>query len=220
VNVMHGLWPGVVYSYDPDKRTCRVSIEGLTAGSGVLPEAVFCNPLGDRAGDTEIRILSGDLVWLMFECGDPRFPVIMGYRTPRTGNPKDWRRWHHKNIELIAESTFLITLGATTITVTDGLVDINATDTRLRGNLMVDGNTLIKGTGQVLQTLTVTQNIMGMANIMAVAGISAGANIIATGQVADAGGTKTMADLRTKFNTHHHTYTSGGGTTSLPDQTM
>lgn len=109
-----GLWPGEVDTYDQAARTCRVRIPGITDGSNVLPEAVFCNPLGDRAtaddskDHTEIRILPGDPVWLMFEGGDPRFPIIVGYRTPRAGNPIDWRRWRHKNVELTADETLII----------------------------------------------------------------------------------------------------------------
>ena len=103
MNNLPSRWPGEVVSYDGDTRTCRVSITGITEGSTDLPIAVFENPLGDRPGDTEIRILPGDLVWLSFECGDPRFPIITGYRTPRVGNPVDWRRWRHANIELTAD---------------------------------------------------------------------------------------------------------------------
>lgn len=105
-----GLLPGEVDSYDPDARTCRVRIPGITDGSSALPVAVFSNPIGDRAdhadakSHTEIRILPGDAVWLMFEAGDPRFPIIMGYRTKREGNPVDWRRWRHANIEMTADN--------------------------------------------------------------------------------------------------------------------
>lgn len=178
MNLMPSLWPGVVRSYDPTRRTCRVSIDGITDGAQVLPEAVFNNPLGDSAATTEIRILPGDLVWLMFEAGDPRFPIIMGYRTPRAGNPKDWRRWQHKNIQLIAEDTFLITVGATQITVTSGLVRIAGADTVMEENLTV------------MKNVTVLQNVVATQNITA------------GGQVADQGGTKTMSGMRTAFNTH------------------
>lgn len=178
MNVIHGLWPGVVISYDADARACRVSIEGLTERGDVFPIAVFNNPIGDRAGDTEIRIMPGDPVWLQFEAGDPRFPVIMGYRTPRAGNPKDWRRWQHKNIQLIAEDTLLITVGSTEVTVTSGLVKIDGADVQIEKNLIVG------------QDVTVAQNIVATQNITA------------GGNVADAGGAKTMADMRQVFNDH------------------
>lgn len=108
MNAMSGLWPGVVASYNPTKRTARVRIPGMTDGSDTLPEAVFSNPLGDRADLTEIRIQAGDPVWLMFECGDARFPIITGYRTPREGNPTDWRRWAHANMEFTADGVLQI----------------------------------------------------------------------------------------------------------------
>lgn len=172
MNVINGLWPGVVSSYSPATRTCRVEIDGITDGSGVLPEAVFCNPLGDSPATTEIRILPGDLVWLSFEGGDPRYPVIMGYRTPRSGNASGWRRWQHANVQLTAEETLLITVGGATVTVTDGLLTVAGAD------------------------LIVEQNIICQQNIAALQNITAGQNI------ADQGGTKSMAAMRSKFNDH------------------
>lgn len=111
MNMLPSLWPGEVASYDPVRRTCRVRIPGVTDGSDTLPEAVFCNPIGDRADMTEIRIVAGDPVWLMFEGGDARFPVITGYRTPREGNPTNWRRWSHANIELTADGVMRLNAG-------------------------------------------------------------------------------------------------------------
>jgi hypothetical protein len=195
VNVIQGLWPGAVDSYDKASRTCRVSVPSLTQGSDILLNAVFNNPLGDDPGQTEIRILPGALVWLMFEQGDPRFPIIMGYRTPRAGNPVDWRRWHHKNIQLTAENQFVITLGGTTITVTDGLINITGADMHLDGNLLV------------------------AQNLMVAMGISAGTNIVATGSIADQGGTKSMGAMRTAHNTHTHSDPQGGAV-GLPSVLM
>lgn len=127
------LWPGIVASYDGTKRTARVRIPGVTDGSDTLPEAVFCNPLGDRADVTEIRVDPGDLVWLMFEGGDPRFPIITGYRTPRAGNPVDWRRWRHANIELTADGELVLNattvrINADTVAVASGSLTHNGTN--------------------------------------------------------------------------------------------
>lgn len=145
MNMLPSLWPGEVASYDAVRRTCRVRIPGITDGSDTLPEAVFINALGDRASDTEIRILAGDLVWLMFEGGDPRFPIIAGYRTPREGNPTQWRRWRHANIQLIAENTMLLTVGATNVTITDGSVAITGANLSVSGNITSGGNITAAG---------------------------------------------------------------------------
>lgn len=138
--MLPSLWPGEVVSYDPAKRTCRVSIPGITDGSGTLPEAVFMNALGDRASNTEIRILPGDPVWLMFEGGDPRFPIISGYRAPREGNPVNWRRWHHANIEMTA----------------DGMFRINATNIELNGVTTINGVTTVNGATAINAALAVS----------------------------------------------------------------
>lgn len=194
MNIIYGKWPATVASYDAASRECRVSIPGITDGSDVLPLAVFCNPLGDRAGDTEIRILPGDMVWVSFEQGDPRFPIIDGYRTPRSGNPTGWRRWEHANIQLTAENQFVITVGGTTITVTDGQVQINGADMHLSGNLFV------------------------LQSIFAAQAVSAGTDIFAVGNVGDQGGLKKMSDMRTKFNTHAGHYSPTNSVPSSPNQ--
>lgn len=104
---MPGRYPAVVKSYDGAKRTCRVEIPGLTDGGDVYPEAEIEYPIGDKAksGDTatEITIAPGETVWVSFIGGDPRYPIITGYRCAQSGNGTDWRRFHHKNLELIAD---------------------------------------------------------------------------------------------------------------------
>lgn len=148
MNNLPSQWPGEVASYDADARTCEVRIPGITDGSSELPVAVFNNPLGDRPGDTEIRILVGDLVWLSFEGGDPRFPIITGYRTPRTGNPKDWRRWQHANIELTAEGEMILNAKNLTIntetTTVNGETTVNG-QTAINGQIALNGDTSVTG---------------------------------------------------------------------------
>lgn len=125
---LYGKWPGEVASYDGVARTCRVRIPGVTDGSNVLPVAVFEYPIGDRADDadskshTEIRILAGDNVWIEFECGDPRFPIVTGYRAKREGNPTNWRRWRHANIELTADNEMIINATKLTYNVSGDII--------------------------------------------------------------------------------------------------
>lgn len=105
--LMPGRYPAIVRQYNAQRRTCRVEIPGLTDGGEVLPEAEIEYPIGDKSrGDvspTEIEMLSGDTVWIAFIGGDPRYPIITGYRNAQSGNSGGWRRWHHTNIELLAD---------------------------------------------------------------------------------------------------------------------
>jgi hypothetical protein len=105
---MIGLMPAVVDSIDREARIARVRIPGLTDGATELPEAEFCNPVGDKSHHTEIRILPGDDVWLAFVGGDPRYPVIVGYRPRNQENGVDWRRFHHANFQFDADMQFVI----------------------------------------------------------------------------------------------------------------
>lgn len=113
--MMPMLYPATVVSYNRARRMCRIRIEGLTDGGDVMPEAELCNPLGDKSEHTEIRILPGDRVWVMFQGGDARFPVIVGYRPKNAGNDLEWRRFHHENIELEADQEIVLKVGATRI---------------------------------------------------------------------------------------------------------
>lgn len=148
MNNLPSLWPGEVESYDGPTRTCKVRIPGITDGSSELPTAVFNTPLGDRAqGDhqTEIRILPGDLVWLMFEGGDPRFPIIMGYRTARAGNPVDWRRWRHANIEMTADGKFIINADEWVVNATKATINAPTTEVNAATTTVNSPATLING---------------------------------------------------------------------------
>lgn len=129
-----GRYPAVVKTYDQGSRACGVEIPGLTDGSDVLLNAEIEYPIGEksRSGDytTEIEILPGDTVWISFIGGDCRYPIITGWRNPKSGNSVDWRRWHHANMELIA----------------DGMLRINATTVEINAdNVIINGNTKITG---------------------------------------------------------------------------
>ncbi|NCC41652.1 MAG: hypothetical protein EOM21_20000 [Gammaproteobacteria bacterium] len=105
-----GRWPAIVREYDADSRTCRIEIPGITDGADPLPRAEIEFPIGDKSRAfakggvlTEIEILPGDPVWIAFIGGDPRYPLITGYRNARQRNDKGWRRWHHQNVGVYAD---------------------------------------------------------------------------------------------------------------------
>lgn len=100
-NAITGLLPAIVVEYLPESRECRVEIPGMTDGSGEKLIAQMMQALGDMTEKTEIEILPGDRVWLQFEEGDQRHPIIVGYRSKNTGNRLKWRRWHHENVEVL-----------------------------------------------------------------------------------------------------------------------
>ena len=143
-----GKWPGIVRVYEAEPRQIRVEIPGITDGSEEFPVAEIQYPIGDKSSHTEIRILEGDFVWLEFECGDPRYPIITGYRNPNTGNEVGYRRWHHENIESDADETQKHTAG-TTYTVdagTDILIKAGENITLEAGStitLKVGGSTIV-----------------------------------------------------------------------------
>lgn len=110
-----GKFPAIVREYDANTRLARVEIPQITNGGDVLPEAQICYPLGDKsrtkAGTipTEIELLPDDLIWVEFINGDQNYPVIVGYRCPSAGNDVGWRRFHHANVELIADAGMVLT---------------------------------------------------------------------------------------------------------------
>lgn len=79
------------------------------------PRPKFEYKAGDKAAHgqypTEIEILPGDTVWIAFIGGDPRYPIITGHRNPQAGNSVDWRRYHHKNYELICDQIIRLLVG-------------------------------------------------------------------------------------------------------------
>lgn len=169
--LMPGRYPAVVREYLPARRTCRVEIPGLTDGADVFPEAEIEYPIGDKSKDgpyfTEVEVARGDTVWVAFVGGDPRYPIITGWRNPQAGNGVDWRRWHHKNVELLADALMRMIAGgdmllrsATKITVeapsvvvncetaevnAESSATIDSPETTVTGNLSVGGNVAVSG---------------------------------------------------------------------------
>jgi len=106
---LSGRFPAIVDSYDQTTRECLIKIPFLTDDSEQLLLADIEYPIGDKFNNTEIEILTGDEVWIAFIGGDSRYPIITGYRNPKIGNAIDWRKFHHKNIEISANEIAKIT---------------------------------------------------------------------------------------------------------------
>lgn len=133
--------PAVIASIadaDREARLIRISIPGLTDGATEMPIAQLLNPLGDKSEDTEIRLLAGDRVWIAFEGGDTRYPIIVGFRPKNVSNGIDWRRFEQVNFEFTADNTFQV-IANTQVIIKTPLALIDATDTHVTGTLTVDG---------------------------------------------------------------------------------
>lgn len=153
--LMPGRYPAIVKTYDQGRRTCRIEIPGLTDGGDVFPEAEIEYPIGDKSRDseksTEIEMLPGDPVWIAFIGGDPRYPIITGYRNPQSGNSGDWRRYHHANIELLADAVLRLLAGGKIVIKSDSHITVDAPTLTLKapttavGDLRVAGNVFASG---------------------------------------------------------------------------
>ena len=127
-------YPAVVKSVDRPRREVRVDIPGFTDGSDQFPIAEIEYPIGDRSEQTELRIIDGDRIWVAFINGDPRYPIITGFRAKHVGNEPDTRRWVHDNFESIADLLYRVQAGqkiemvvaAAKIEVEDALIRLTA----------------------------------------------------------------------------------------------
>ena len=131
-----GLYPAVIKSYNPAMKTCEVVMDGVTSGANGSIIAKIAFPIGDKGQHTDIRILAGDTVWVMFEGGDMRHPIITHYRNHESGNAIDWRKFHHANIEMTADGVLVITAP---------IIQINGNITHT-GNQTTSGNMSVGGT--------------------------------------------------------------------------
>lgn len=199
-------YPAVVVAYDANTRLAQVKIEPLDNGADTVLDAGLLYPLGDKS-NTAIEVLSGDFVWVEFEAGDPRYPIIVGYRNKRTGNDDSTRRYHHANIELLADNTIKIK-GDVKVIVESATVEVNATtvtvtasNTNITSLVNITGNTSITG------NLAVAGAISGTGG----SGATIAGNVtISSGDV--------VADGKS-LKTHTHPYTDDGNpaTTGTPN---
>lgn len=138
---MIGLMPAEVDSVtldDREARIIRIRIPGLTDGATELPQAQLCNPIGDKSEHTEIRIKPGDRVWLAFEGGDPRYPVIVGYRPRNQENGVDWRRFEHANFQFDADFQFVINAEKVTVNAKQVIANASEKATVVSPEVLVD----------------------------------------------------------------------------------
>lgn len=193
-----GRYPAIVRGYDAAARMCRVEIPGLTDGGDVLPLAEIEYSLGDKsragANTTEIEITAGDPVWVAFIGGDARYPIITGYRNPQAGNSTGWRRWHHANMELLADALMnLIAQGdvliksGSHVTVQAPSITLDAPQTTCTGKLTVDGLLTYKGGMAGSGGSGAAASIQGNVQVEG--------NINASGSIMDGGG-----------NSNHHSH--------------
>lgn len=139
-----GRYPAIVDSYDGPSRTCRVQIPGITDGGDVMPVAEIEYPIGDKSKGqhtTEIEILKGDSVWVSFIGGDPRYPIITGWRNPGAGNSVAWRRFHHANIEMTADGIFRINADKFELNAKTSAV-INSANATVNADTAINGGSL------------------------------------------------------------------------------
>lgn len=139
--------PGIIRIVDRERREVRVEIPPFTDGAGELPIAEIEYPIGDDTRDTEIRLVEGREVWIEFIAGDPRRPLITGYRNPNVGNVVGMRRWNHDNFEINADDVFTVNAGAkialivggTTLVLTPESLTQIATALKIQATVTIEG---------------------------------------------------------------------------------
>jgi len=214
-------YPAVVVAYDANTRLAQVKIEPLDNGADTVLDAELLYPLGDKS-NTAIEVLAGDFVWVEFEAGDPRYPIIAGYRNKREGNDDATRRYHHHgsfeiladniikikgNVKVIVESETVeviaptVKVTSTTVTVDATTITVNASNTNITSLVNITGNTSIAG------TLSVAGAISGTGG--------SGASI--AGNVTVSSGDVVADGKRLKTHTHHYTDDGNPATTGTPN---
>jgi hypothetical protein len=192
--MMFGKYPAVVMSYDGGTRLAKVKLEPLDEGADTALDAELLYPLGDKS-NTAIEVLANDPVWVEFEAGDPRYPIIVGYRNKREGNDDTTRCYHHHgNFELKADQEFLIEAGQK-ITL------------KVAGSLLEMDGDMIKMTTPLTTFETSLATFSQLVNVLAM--LSANGGLTGVGNTAFSGGTMTH-NGKNFGDTHTHPYTDDG----------
>jgi hypothetical protein len=202
------IYPCIIKSYDGAKRTCRIEIPSITDGAETLPEAQIMNMIGDKSEHTEIRILPNDRAYCTFLQGDPRYPLIIGFRPKNTGNEVGTRKWHHDNVQLDADQVYTVNagdritlnVGGTLIRIESGQVTVDSANSKFTGNVVIDGSL------NVAQVTTTG----GLSSTGTAGGVSLSGNVSASG------GTFTHNGVSVGSSHVHGGVQTGGGTTSTP----
>lgn len=206
MSLMFGKYPAIVDSYDGATRLAKVKIEPFDSGADTLLEADLCYPVGDKS-NTAIEVLSGDYVWIEFEAGDPRYPIIVGYRNKRTGNDDSTRRYHHQNIELLADNIIKIK-GDVKVIVESATVEVNATTVTVTAN-----NTNITS----LVNITGNTSIAGNLDVVGAISGTGGSGASIAGNVTVSNGDIEADGISLKTHTHPYTDDGNDATTGTPN---
>lgn len=140
-------YPAIIRQVDRERREVRVEIPPYTDGAGELPIAEISYPIGDDSRDTEIRLVEGREVWVSFIAGDPRRPLITGFRNPNIGNVVGMRRWNHDSFEINADQVFTVNAGTKIALIVGGssLIITASAIQQLATALGIEAKTAIKG---------------------------------------------------------------------------
>lgn len=107
---LNGFWPAKLTSYDAATRTGEVWIDDVTDGGDRGLVAEFAYPIGEDDQDTELKITLPANVYVFFESGDPRCPVVFAWRTRQDGSAVvGTRRIRQQNIQILATANLTLT---------------------------------------------------------------------------------------------------------------
>lgn len=101
---LNGFYPGKILSIADDKKTVQVSVEPYTSGleNGITAKLAY--PVGFNDKDTELQIIGQPDVWVFFERGQFKNPVVSFFRTHQTGSVTGVFRLRHKKLEFYADN--------------------------------------------------------------------------------------------------------------------